>query len=53
MFVAPVLVGGARRRTAVEGIGVARRSPPGRARVAIEVERIEDDVLIIARLQEW
>jgi diaminohydroxyphosphoribosylaminopyrimidine deaminase/5-amino-6-(5-phosphoribosylamino)uracil reductase len=52
MFVAPLLIGGAKARTAVEGIGVGDIASGSRA-LAIETERIEDDVLIIARLKEW
>jgi diaminohydroxyphosphoribosylaminopyrimidine deaminase / 5-amino-6-(5-phosphoribosylamino)uracil reductase len=52
MFVAPVLIGGAKAKTAVEGIGVGDIAAGSRA-LAIETERIEDDVLIIARLKEW
>jgi len=52
MFVAPLMLGGAKARTAVEGIGVGDIAAGMRA-VALETERIEDDVLIIARLKEW
>jgi diaminohydroxyphosphoribosylaminopyrimidine deaminase / 5-amino-6-(5-phosphoribosylamino)uracil reductase len=52
MFIAPVLIGGAKAKTAVEGIGVGDIVAGSRA-LAIETERIEDDVLIIARLKEW
>jgi diaminohydroxyphosphoribosylaminopyrimidine deaminase/5-amino-6-(5-phosphoribosylamino)uracil reductase len=52
MFVAPLMLGGAKARTAVEGIGVGEIAGGARA-LAIEAERIEDDVLIVARLKEW
>jgi diaminohydroxyphosphoribosylaminopyrimidine deaminase/5-amino-6-(5-phosphoribosylamino)uracil reductase len=52
MFVAPLMLGGAKARTAVEGIGVGDIAAGSRA-LALETERIEDDVLIIARLKEW
>jgi diaminohydroxyphosphoribosylaminopyrimidine deaminase/5-amino-6-(5-phosphoribosylamino)uracil reductase len=52
MFVAPLLLGGAKARTAVEGIGVGEVASGARA-LAMETERIEDDVLIVARLKEW
>jgi diaminohydroxyphosphoribosylaminopyrimidine deaminase/5-amino-6-(5-phosphoribosylamino)uracil reductase len=52
MFVAPLMLGGAKARTAVEGIGVGDIAAGSRA-LAMETERIEDDVLIIARLKEW
>ena len=52
MFIAPLLIGGAKAKTAVEGIGVGDIAAGSRA-LAVETERIEDDVLIIARLKEW
>jgi diaminohydroxyphosphoribosylaminopyrimidine deaminase/5-amino-6-(5-phosphoribosylamino)uracil reductase len=52
MFVAPLVAGGREARTAVEGIGIERIAAAPRA-VHMEVERIEDDVLIIARLKDW
>src|ERR687896_1178338 len=48
MFIAPIMLGGAKARTAVEGIGVGDIAAGGRA-LAMETERIEDDVLIVAR----
>ncbi|MEA2408551.1 MAG: diaminohydroxyphosphoribosylaminopyrimidine deaminase [Thermoleophilaceae bacterium] len=52
IFVAPLLLGGTKARTAVEGIGVGDIAEAARP-IAVETERIEDDVLIIARLKEW
>ena len=52
MFLAPLLLGGAKAKTALEGIGVAEIAAGSRA-LAIETERIEDDVLIVARFKEW
>jgi diaminohydroxyphosphoribosylaminopyrimidine deaminase/5-amino-6-(5-phosphoribosylamino)uracil reductase len=52
MFIAPLMLGGAKAKTAVEGIGVGDIAAGSRA-LALETERIEDDVLIIARLKEW
>jgi diaminohydroxyphosphoribosylaminopyrimidine deaminase / 5-amino-6-(5-phosphoribosylamino)uracil reductase len=52
IFIAPLLIGGATAKTAVEGIGVGAIAAGSRA-LAVETERIEDDVLIIARLKEW
>jgi diaminohydroxyphosphoribosylaminopyrimidine deaminase/5-amino-6-(5-phosphoribosylamino)uracil reductase len=52
MFIGPMLLGGAQAKTAVEGIGVGRIAEGARA-LAIETERIEDDVLVIARFKEW
>ena len=52
MFIAPLLLGGREASTAVEG-RASRRSRRRRGALAVEVERIDDDVLIIARLREW
>jgi diaminohydroxyphosphoribosylaminopyrimidine deaminase/5-amino-6-(5-phosphoribosylamino)uracil reductase len=52
IFVAPMLVGGREAKTAVEGLGLQDIASAARAE-AIEVDRIEDDVLITARLREW
>jgi diaminohydroxyphosphoribosylaminopyrimidine deaminase/5-amino-6-(5-phosphoribosylamino)uracil reductase len=52
MFIAPLMIGGAKAKTALEGIGVAEIAAVSRA-LAIETERIEDDVLIVARFKEW
>jgi diaminohydroxyphosphoribosylaminopyrimidine deaminase / 5-amino-6-(5-phosphoribosylamino)uracil reductase len=52
MFIAPVMTGGREARTAVEGIGIESIAGAPRA-VHVEVERIEDDVLIVARLKDW
>jgi diaminohydroxyphosphoribosylaminopyrimidine deaminase/5-amino-6-(5-phosphoribosylamino)uracil reductase len=52
IFVAPILIGGREAKAALGGQGV---ESIGEALVAIdtEVERIDDDVLISARLKEW
>jgi diaminohydroxyphosphoribosylaminopyrimidine deaminase/5-amino-6-(5-phosphoribosylamino)uracil reductase len=52
MFVAPVMTGGRDAKTAVEGIGIETIAAAPRAPY-VEVERIEDDVLIVARFREW
>src|SRR5829696_1867216 len=52
MFVAPLMLGGAKARTAVEGMGVSEIAGAARA-LAIEAERLDDDVLIVARFKEW
>lgn len=52
VFIAPLITGGRQARPAVEGEGVATISEALRA-TATEVERIEDDVLVTARLKEW
>jgi diaminohydroxyphosphoribosylaminopyrimidine deaminase / 5-amino-6-(5-phosphoribosylamino)uracil reductase len=52
IFVAPLMLGGAKARTAVEGMGVGEIAGGARA-LYMETERIEDDVLIVARLKEW
>jgi diaminohydroxyphosphoribosylaminopyrimidine deaminase/5-amino-6-(5-phosphoribosylamino)uracil reductase len=52
IFVAPLLVGGREAKTTIEGIGIQHIAAASRA-VAVDVDRIEDDVLITARLREW
>lgn len=52
MFVAPLLAGGREARAAIEGDGVERIGDAVRA-IHTDVERIDDDVLITARLREW
>jgi diaminohydroxyphosphoribosylaminopyrimidine deaminase / 5-amino-6-(5-phosphoribosylamino)uracil reductase len=52
MFVAPLLLGGARAKTALEGIGIEQVALAPRP-IAVDTERIEDDVLITARFREW
>jgi diaminohydroxyphosphoribosylaminopyrimidine deaminase/5-amino-6-(5-phosphoribosylamino)uracil reductase len=52
MFVAALLLGGTKAKTAVEGIGIEAIAAAPRP-AAIETERIDDDVLIIARFREW
>jgi diaminohydroxyphosphoribosylaminopyrimidine deaminase/5-amino-6-(5-phosphoribosylamino)uracil reductase len=52
VFIAPVIAGGRQAHTAVEGEGVASIAEAARA-IATAVERIEDDVLVTARLREW
>jgi diaminohydroxyphosphoribosylaminopyrimidine deaminase / 5-amino-6-(5-phosphoribosylamino)uracil reductase len=52
IFVAPLMTGGREARTAVEGIGIDQIASAPRA-LYVEVERLEDDVLIVARLKEW
>jgi len=52
MFIAPLMLGGATAKTAVEGIGVGEIAAGLRA-LAIDTERIEDDVLVVARFKEW
>jgi diaminohydroxyphosphoribosylaminopyrimidine deaminase/5-amino-6-(5-phosphoribosylamino)uracil reductase len=52
MFVAPLLAGGREARAAIEGEGVEAMDDAMRA-LHTEVERIDDDVLITARLREW
>ena len=51
-FIGPQLLGGTQAKTAVEGMGVGEIAGAPRA-LAIEAERIEDDVLIVARFKEW
>ena len=52
MFVAPLLIGGREARAAIEGEGIERIADAVHA-ADVEVERIEDDVLITARVREW
>ena len=52
MFIAPILLGGTQAKTVVEGIGLAEIAKAPRP-VAVETERIEDDVLVTARFREW
>ena len=52
LFIAPILAGGRDARAAVEGQGAEDVAGAARA-IATEVERIDDDVLIVARLREW
>jgi diaminohydroxyphosphoribosylaminopyrimidine deaminase/5-amino-6-(5-phosphoribosylamino)uracil reductase len=52
IFVAPLLTGGREAKTAVEGIGIERIAAAPRA-LSVDVDRLDDDVLIVARLKEW
>ncbi len=52
VFIAPLLAGGREARSAVEGAGVEKIAEAARAK-STEVEAIDDDVLITARLREW
>jgi diaminohydroxyphosphoribosylaminopyrimidine deaminase/5-amino-6-(5-phosphoribosylamino)uracil reductase len=52
IFVAPLLTGGREAKTAVEGIGIGRIAAAPRA-LHVEVDRLDDDVLIVARLKDW
>jgi diaminohydroxyphosphoribosylaminopyrimidine deaminase/5-amino-6-(5-phosphoribosylamino)uracil reductase len=52
MFVAPMVVGGRDARAAIEAQGVETIAEAVHA-VHAEVERIDEDVLITARLREW
>ena len=52
VFVAPLLAGGREARTAVEGQGVEAIAAAHRP-VAMETERVDDDMLITARLRDW
>src|SRR4051794_9547418 len=52
VFIAPVVAGGRQARPAVEGEGVELIADASRA-LHTMVERIDDDVLVTARLREW
>jgi diaminohydroxyphosphoribosylaminopyrimidine deaminase / 5-amino-6-(5-phosphoribosylamino)uracil reductase len=52
LFVAPIVVGGHKARDPLEGSGAERIAEAARA-MALECERVDDDVLLVARLREW
>ncbi|HEX8854532.1 MAG TPA: bifunctional diaminohydroxyphosphoribosylaminopyrimidine deaminase/5-amino-6-(5-phosphoribosylamino)uracil reductase RibD [Thermoleophilaceae bacterium] len=52
IFIAPMLLGGRRARVPLEGQGVETIEAADRA-LAIDSERIGDDLLITARMREW
>jgi diaminohydroxyphosphoribosylaminopyrimidine deaminase/5-amino-6-(5-phosphoribosylamino)uracil reductase len=52
IFVAPLIVGGREAKTTIEGLGVQEIAAAARA-LSVDVDRIEDDVLVTARLREW
>ena len=52
IFVAPMIVGGRDAKAAVEGEGFEWIDDAVRA-IGTEVERIDEDILITARLREW
>ena len=52
MFIAPLMIGGRDAKTAVEGIGIEQIAAAPRA-LHVEVDRLDDDVLVVARLKEW
>ena len=53
IFVAPMMLGGARGEDGGRGHGRRARSRARRGRSPSSAERIEDDVLIVARFKEW
>jgi diaminohydroxyphosphoribosylaminopyrimidine deaminase / 5-amino-6-(5-phosphoribosylamino)uracil reductase len=52
MFIAPLMTGGREAKTAVEGMGIGQIAAAPRA-LHVEIDRLDDDVLVIARLKEW
>ncbi len=52
LFLAPLLLGGRQARDPLEGEGVEHIADALRAQT-LECERVEDDLLISARLKEW
>jgi diaminohydroxyphosphoribosylaminopyrimidine deaminase / 5-amino-6-(5-phosphoribosylamino)uracil reductase len=52
VFIAPVIAGGRQAKPAVEGEGAETIAAAAHA-LHTTVERIEDDVLVTARLKEW
>ncbi len=52
LFLAPVVLGGASARDPLEGEGPERIADATRA-LSLDVERVGEDVLVLARLREW
>jgi len=52
LFLAPILVGGRKARVLIEGEGADQIADAVRAQ-SLECDRVEDDLLISARLREW
>ena len=52
LFVAPIVAGGREARAPLEGVGVDAIHEAQRA-LSTSVERIDDDILLCARLKEW
>jgi diaminohydroxyphosphoribosylaminopyrimidine deaminase/5-amino-6-(5-phosphoribosylamino)uracil reductase len=52
LFLAPIILGGAKARDPLEGEGVERISEALRA-LTLDCERVGQDILITARLREW
>jgi diaminohydroxyphosphoribosylaminopyrimidine deaminase / 5-amino-6-(5-phosphoribosylamino)uracil reductase len=52
LFIAPMLLGGRTARDPVEGAGPERIAQAARA-LHLDCERVEDDVLLRARMREW
>ena len=52
LFLAPIVLGGSNARDPLEGEGVEKIAEATRA-LALDVERVAEDVLITARLREW
>jgi diaminohydroxyphosphoribosylaminopyrimidine deaminase/5-amino-6-(5-phosphoribosylamino)uracil reductase len=52
LFLAPVILGGRNARDPLEGEGVEQISEAVRA-LTLECERIDDDLLVSARIKDW
>ncbi len=52
LFVAPLVLGGRTARDPIEGEGVDAIADASRA-LSLECERVDDDLLVSARLKEW
>lgn len=52
LFLAPIVLGGRTARDPLEGVGAESISDALRA-LALDCERVEDDLLISARVKEW
>ena len=53
MFIAPLMTGGREAAHRRRGHRASSRSTPAPRALHVEVERLDDDVLMIARLKEW
>jgi diaminohydroxyphosphoribosylaminopyrimidine deaminase/5-amino-6-(5-phosphoribosylamino)uracil reductase len=52
LFLSPVILGGRRARDPIEGEGVERIADAARA-LTLECDRVDDDLLVSARIKEW
>jgi diaminohydroxyphosphoribosylaminopyrimidine deaminase/5-amino-6-(5-phosphoribosylamino)uracil reductase len=52
LFLSPLILGGRRARDPIEGEGVERIADATRA-LTLECDRVDDDLLVSARIKEW